>query len=157
MTAVRAGTSILVAALLAGCGGERPRAGVPALEDEVRASSAAWDEAFDSGDLGRLMALYAEGAVSMPYGRPSIEGRAAIEEDFRAFFEAFDARHRTTIVELRVAGDWAIERGRYTMRATAKDGVESLEESGKHVVVRKRTDDGWRIVWEIWNLDAPTE
>lgn len=144
-------TMVLLLAATA-CGGEGDEA-----EDEVRAASAAWDGAHNSGDVTGLTALYAEDAVSMPYYGPAIEGRAAIQGDFQAFFADFDAIHETTIVGLQIAGDWAIERGEYTLEATAKDGSESFEEAGKHIVVRQRTDDGWKVVWEIWNLDEAME
>jgi hypothetical protein len=39
----------------------------------------------------------------------------------------------------------------------AKDGSDSFEEARKHIVIRRRTDDGWKIVWEIWNLDETME
>src|SRR5262244_846977 len=76
--------------------------------DAVRAASAAWDEAHNAADLSRLVQLYSDSAVSMPYNRPALEGRAAIEADFREFFAAFNAKHKTTIVSLEVANDWAI-------------------------------------------------
>lgn len=141
--------------LALGCGGESTD--VAAIESEVRAASVAWDEAHNAGDLDRLMSLYAEDAVSMPFERPALEGKDAVEEDFGAYFADFDARHKTTIVGLEIADDWAIERGAYTLTATAKDGDGGFEEAGKHIVVRRKDGDGWKVVWEIWNVDAPTE
>ncbi len=123
---------------------------------EVRAASVAWDDAFNTSDVTGLMALYADDAVSMPYYGPALEGKASIEADFRAFFADFDASHETTIVGLQIADDWAIERGEYTLEAVAKDGSGSFQEVGKHIVIRRKTASGWRVVWEIWNLDEPS-
>lgn len=143
-------------AVIAGCGdGEADGDDATAALAEVRAASADWDEAFNAGDLSGLMSLYGDEAVSMPYYGPALEGKATIEADFAGFFEGFDAEHATTIVGLEIGGDWAIERGQYTLSVSAKDGSESWEEAGKHIVVRRRAADGWRVVWEIWNLDDP--
>ena len=121
----------------------------------VRGASVAWDEAHNAADVGRLMQLYTHTAASMPYNRPALEGRAAVEADFREFFATFTANHRTTIVSLEMLGDWAIERGRYEFTATPKAGGAPSRESGKHIVIRKRVDRQWKIQWEIWNTDAP--
>jgi uncharacterized protein (TIGR02246 family) len=141
---------------LAACGPQPGSATSAAGADgQVRAASAAWDEAHDSGDASRLTQLYSESAVSMPYGRPAIEGRSAIEADFREFFAAHTARHKTSIVSVEVLGDWAIERGKYEFSATPKAGGTPMRESGKHIVVRRNIAGTWKVQWEIWNTDAP--
>jgi len=145
--------------LLSSCGA--PPASLSAPNDDaasaIRSASEAWDRAHNAGDIDSLMRLYAESAVSMPFERPALECRTAIEADFRQLFRDADARHQTTIVSLEVSGEWAIERGRYEFSMVPRTGGESHRESGKHIVVRRRTDDGWKIQWEIWNTDAPVK
>ena len=157
-------TSVLpvVAALLVALPGCQPSGKPPSqtggsagAEEEVRAASAAWDEAHNAGDLAKLVALYGDSAVSMPFNRPALEGRAAIEADFRAFFDTYTAHHTTEIVSLTVVEDWAIERGRYQLSATPKGEGAPFSETGKHVVIRRRVDGSWKVQMEIWNLDAP--
>ena len=121
---------------------------------EVRAASAAWDAAHNAGDVAALLELYADSAVSMPYDRPAIVGRAAIADDMRSFFQDYTATHATEIVGLEISGDWAVERGRYTLSSTPRDGGTPMAEAGKHVVVRHRENGAWKIHWEIWNLDS---
>ena len=132
-----------------------PAATAAARADAVRQASTAWDAAHNAGDVARLMTLYAESPVSMPFNRPALEGRNAIEADFRAFFDEVAATHTTTIVALEVTGDWAIERGRYELALTPKKGGAAVKETGKHIVVRRLIDGAWKVVWEIWNTDAP--
>ena len=122
--------------------------------EAVRAASRAWDTAHNAGNVAALITLYAGDAVSMPFGRPPLEGRAAIEADFRSFFAEFTADHRTTIVALELAGDVAIERGTYELSIRPKNGTPGTSERGKHIVVRRRTDEGWQIQWEIWNTNS---
>jgi uncharacterized protein (TIGR02246 family) len=132
-----------------------PARDAAADEAAVRAASAAWDEAHNAGDVMRLMDLYADSAVSMPFNRPALDGRAAIEADFRAFLAEATPHHRTEIVSVVVTGDWAIEHGRYQLTVTPKGTGAPTTEVGKHIVVRQRIGGAWKIRQEIWNTDAP--
>lgn len=125
-----------------------------AQEDQVREASAAWDEAFNSGDLTQLMALYTEEAVDMPPNLPVLEGRAAIEADLQYILEEFTAHHETSIIDIKIGGDLAIERAAYTMLLTPKAGGDTVTEVGKHIVVRQKVGDKWKVLWEIWNSDG---
>lgn len=118
-------------------------------ENQVREASRAWDEAFNAEDLSALMALYADGAVSMPPGFPALEGKEAIGQDFEYVFANFDWEHETTIVELLLSGNVAVERGAYTM----SEGGETFE-AGKHIVIRQKYGNAWLVVKEIWNTDS---
>ena len=126
-----------------------------ALESQVRAASAVWDDAFNAGDLSRIMELYTEEAVDMPPNLPALEGKAAIESDLQYILEEFDAHHQTSIVDIKIGGDLAIERANYTMTLTPKAGGEPVTEVGKHIVVRQKVGDEWKIAWEIWSSDEP--
>ena len=118
---------------------------------EIRAASAAWDEAFNSGDLDALMDRYHENAVSMAPGYPASAGKEAIRGDFEGFFAENDARHATDIREIIVRDDIGIERAHYTMEITPEGG-DTVTEEGKHIIVYQRAEDGeWRVLWEIWN------
>ncbi len=126
---------------------------VPA-EDQVRAASAEWDGAFNSADLDRLGALYAEDAVDMPPGFPALEGKEAVLGDLAYILDEFEARHETSIVDIVISGDLAIERANYTMELKPKAGGDTINEVGKHIVIRQKNGDEWMILWEIWNSDS---
>ena len=51
-------------------------------ESQIREASKAWDEAFNAEDLSALMALYADGAVSMPR-LPCPRGEGSDQPGFR--------------------------------------------------------------------------
>ena len=99
------------------------------------------------------MALYARGAVSMPPGVfPALVGRRAIRADFEFLFANFDFHHQTTVVQLEVQGPMAVERGEYTMTVVPADGSGAFVETGKHMITRRKIDDAWVSVMEIWNI-----
>lgn len=157
--------TILIAVILGGCqpivfepegtlAQAEDDAATEAEVDAVRAASAAWDEAFNAGDLEALMELYAEDAVDMPPGFPAIEGIEAIAGDLEYILGEYDAHHETSIVDIKIGGDLAVERANYTMELTPKAGGETMTEVGKHIVVRQKIDDEWKVLWEIWNGDG---
>ena len=131
--------------------------GAPALEEqitEIHEASAAWDEAFNAGDLAQLLALYADDAVDMPPGMPALKGIDAIAGDLQYVLETFDAHHETSIVDVKIGGDLALERASYTMELIPKAGGDTIKEVGKHLVVRQKVGDEWKVLWEIWNSDG---
>jgi ketosteroid isomerase-like protein len=121
--------------------------------DEVRAASLAWDQEYNSGDIDALMDLYHDDVVSIPPGLPALVGKQALRADFEAFFEAYTATHQTTIAELEITGDLAVERATYTWSANARDGSGGFSETGRHIVIRKRVNGAWKVLWEIWNTN----
>jgi len=119
-------------------------------ESQIREASKAWDEAFNAEDHSALMELYADEAVSMPPGIPALEGKEVIGQDFEYIFETYNWKHETTIVDLLISGNVAVERGAYTM--SSEEG-ETLE-AGKHIVVRQKHGNAWLVVREIWNWNT---
>ena len=133
---------------------EQAAGSLEAQEEQIRAASAAWDEAFNAGDLERLVSFYAEDAVDMPPGVPALEGIDAITSDLQYILDEFEAHHETSIVDIKIGGDLALERANYIMTLTPKAGGDNITEIGKHIVVRQRVGDKWMVLWEIWNWDS---
>jgi len=146
------GTIALMAIGLCACA-DSPAGFAGPSEAGTRAASLAWDEAYNGGDLDELIDLYLDEAVSIPPGLPALVGKATILGDFQAFFSDFEPSHQTTILDIEISGDLAIERANYSFSATARLGNEALSETGKHVVVRKWDGSSLKILWEIWNTD----
>ena len=124
-------------------------------ERQVREASEAWDAAFNEQDLDRLMRLYATDAVSMPPGFFSLVGKDAIREDFEWLFDTYDSFHQTTIVDILISGNLAVEQGDYFQTFAPKDGTAGFTETGKHIVVHRKFGRSWKVVKEIWNA-TPT-
>ncbi|MEE8586821.1 MAG: hypothetical protein V3T83_18425 [Acidobacteriota bacterium] len=60
-------------------------------------------------------------------------------------------------LEVEVAGDWAFDRGTYTITLTPKAGGEPVfEDEAKYLTITKRQPDGsWKIYRTISNSDRP--
>jgi uncharacterized protein (TIGR02246 family) len=111
-------------------------------------------EAMRTGDLEALVALYAEDAVYMPAAGIRVTGHEAIGQSLSPVLE------RVTEVEIagdasEIIGDWAIERGRYSLM-TMPEGAEAVEQAGYYISVSRRQPDGsFKLAWLASNYNAP--
>jgi ketosteroid isomerase-like protein len=115
--------------------------------------------AFNAKDPVALAALYTEDAVLMPPSEPSVHGNEAI----RAWFA--NALPRLGVIRLRpsqtrVAGALAVQSGSFELQpgvstSSAVVAAASVERAGKYVLVFNRAGGGWKICWDLWNLDQP--
>jgi uncharacterized protein (TIGR02246 family) len=129
----------------------------PSAVDEVRAARAAWNDAYNAGDINRLIALYTEDAASMAPGMPATVGRAAIKTDLGMFLADNKVRETSQIQDIMIQGDLAVERANYVAQITPRNG-KAFTERGKHIVAYRRGSDWqWRVKWEIWNSDLPEQ
>jgi len=126
---------------------------VSAKEQQIKAVGLSWDEAFNSGDIDRLMDHYAVEAVSLPPNGPAMD-QTMLRDHFSWLFGNYTAHHEWNTVEFRGSDELVVERAEYTTVYTAKGDNDPLpDEAGKRVVVYTRVGNEWRILWEIWSTD----
>ena len=113
-------------------------------------------EAARKGDAAAVAALYTKDAVLLPPNSEMIRGRPGIKEFWGAFMQMGAIDGVLTTVELSGSGDTVNEIGKYTLKIQP-EGQEPVEERGKYVVVWKRTADGWKMHWDIWNSSMPPQ
>ncbi|UCF21128.1 MAG: SgcJ/EcaC family oxidoreductase [Gemmatimonadota bacterium] len=114
----------------------------------IRAGSQQWAAAWNAGDAAALAALYAEDAAVMAPGAEPATGRAAIAKHFESSLKtASGGQDKIETLQVMVAGDWAVEVGKFA--ATAADG--SHVDHGPYIAVWKKVDDKWMLYRDIWN------
>ena len=112
--------------------------------------------AWAAGDAAALADLWTDDAIVMPQGEPAVAGREAILARARAAFELYRARLVLRPEEVMVAGDYAFDRGSYTLTLAPRDGkAPALREEKYLLVLRWQPDGGWRIARGISNASAP--
>lgn len=120
---------------------------VERLEDALQA----YEDAFNSGELDDLLALYEPGATFVPQPGQIASGTEAIREALSPFF-ALKGRLEIDPTETRIvqAGEIALVSGSWTLTGTGPDG-EAVSLSGRTAdVLRCRPDGTWR-----WVVDLP--
>lgn len=108
-----------------------------------------------AGDAKTIAALYTEDAVEMPPNHPPVKGRTAIGQYYEKQFGAgkianFSLEH----VETRSAGDTGYDVGTYRQNITPTGG-QAISDTGKYVVILKRTAGAWKVAYAIYNSDTP--
>jgi ketosteroid isomerase-like protein len=92
----------------------------------------------------------------MPPNAPANVGRTMIGSWSQAFLDQFRLQFALAVDEVRVLGEWAFERGGYTISLNSKAGGLPMQDSGKYITVYQRKPGGtWRMARDIWNSCNP--
>jgi uncharacterized protein (TIGR02246 family) len=133
------------------------------LSDEdkqnIRAVDEAWARAAKAGDGQAIAALYTTDAVLLPPGEPMVKGEAA-KKYWVDFGNGFSGPTELNTMSVEGGGNVAAAIGTYKMALTPKKaGAKPLPvDEGKYIEVLRRQDDGsWKIVYDIWNPNAPAK
>ena len=124
-------------------------------KEAIAETRAAFVVALRDGDTATASAVYADDARLLAPPTELIQGRAAIEEFWKAGLYAGIAEVALDAVEVEREHELAYEIGLYSLRLQPKAG-ETIVEHGKYVLVHERQGDGsWRRAVEVFNPDAP--
>jgi ketosteroid isomerase-like protein len=146
-------TCLAAAALLAAAwvGGVQGPAESSADIERIRALTREFVLGFNSGDLDRLMAFYADDYVDVNLPQPR-QTKAERREYYRQIVDPARLRVEVTPDEIVVAGEYAFARG--TIRLERKgSGEEAQRRELRYMEVLRRFPDGWK---SIWGIDAET-
>jgi uncharacterized protein (TIGR02246 family) len=131
-----------------------PAADTTADEAALKAATLTWLEAYNAGDVEKIVALYEEDAVLMPPHAPVAHGRAAI----RGFLSADTAGATAAGIKLvpgtstaGVAGDTGWESGTFTVTNASGATVDS----GSYLSVSRKSNGKWLYYRDTYNSDRP--
>jgi len=149
--AIVVGTTIALSA----CAPAGPTEGdIAADEVALKAATVAWLEAYNAGDVDKIVALYAKDAVLMPPHAPVANGLDAIRE-FLAADTAGAKAAGITLVQgtstAGVSGDTGWESGTYT----AKNASGVVVDSGSYLSVSHKSSGKWLYYRDTFNSDRP--
>jgi uncharacterized protein (TIGR02246 family) len=123
-------------------------------EAALKAATRTWLEAYNAGDVEKIVALYTEDAMLMPPHAPVANGHAAI----RAFLTADTAGAKAAGVKLvpgastaGVAGDTGWESGSYTITNVSGATLDS----GSYLSVSRKSNGKWLYYRDTYNSDRP--
>ena len=123
------------------------------LREEIAKTNAKFGEYVRKGDIAGLASLYTKDACLMPTNSPAIVGRENIRKFWEAAAPAMGIKDAVlTTVELDGEGDTVTEYGEYRLKVQP-EGQEAGEDMGKYVVLWKKTPEGWKLHWDIFNTD----
>jgi ketosteroid isomerase-like protein len=110
-----------------------------------------------SGDVESVVSLFHKDAVFMPPNDRSVYGEMEMREWHQDYFQHFTiVSLQETEREVKVLGDWAIERWAYNVAIEALVGGESIRDEGRFLMNWIREADGiWRIGYAMFNSMQP--
>ena len=112
--------------------------------------------ALNAGDAQAWAAQFTDDAVQMPPNAPGNVGRENIASWSKGFLDQFHVRFALAVYEVRLFGEWAFERGAYTINLTSKAGGPPMQDIGKYLTIyQRKPGDSWRIARDIWNSNNP--
>jgi uncharacterized protein (TIGR02246 family) len=131
-----------------------PAASTAADEAALKATTVAWLEAYNAGEVEKIVALYADDGVLMPPNARVARGHDAI----RAFLTSETAGAKAAGVKLvpgtstaGIAGDTGWESGSYTVTNASGATVDS----GSYLSVSHKSNGKWLYYRDTYNSDRP--
>ena len=119
-------------------------------EEAIRANNQKFSETFMRGDAAGVAALYTEDARLMPPDAPMMTGTESIRQFWVGAMAMGIKEAALETIEVKPCGEYACEIGRFTLSIEAGAG-ERARQTGKYVVLWKRTGGGWKLDVDIWN------
>jgi uncharacterized protein (TIGR02246 family) len=125
-------------------------------EATLKGMTAAWLDAYNAGDVEKIVAMYTEDAVLMPPHAAVANGHAGI----RAFLTTDTAAAKAAGVKLvldagaatvGIEGDTGWESGYYTV----SDASGATVDSGSYMSVARKANGQWHLIRDTYNSDRP--
>jgi uncharacterized protein (TIGR02246 family) len=147
--------AIVLAMLAAGCDGQR-KINVPAEEEAIRRTDAAWLAAASAHDLERVLPFWADEATILAPGTPAVVGKEAIRKYVSEAFATpgFSISWKTEKVEVSQSGDLAYSSGTDRISLNTPDGKSITEENRGVAIWRKQADGSWKCVLDVMSPAA---
>ena len=126
-------------------------------EDEIRQLQERLARAFTNRDFDAVLRCYADDAVLLAPGRPAAAGKAAISAELQAAFAdpnvdvVVQAARIEVAADDRLASAWGT--GLTTITDPRTQGRTRI--ASKWLAVYRREADGWKVVADAFNVDAP--
>src|SRR5262249_8988509 len=124
----------------------------------IRAAEVAWNQAWASKDLDKIVSFWADDATIMIPEMPAIKGNAAAKTGLKDMVADPNTslKFEAATVEVAKSGDYGYTRGNYTLTTTDAKTKKVVMEKGKFLTIYKKQADGtWKAVEDINNSDAP--
>ena len=119
---------------------------MPGDLEEIEHQRQEWSAAVNARDVNRYLEILTEDVVWLPPGQRARSGKRDFESWVRPFFERFSYEFTITQADVRIAGDWAVERGAFQTKMTAMEDAQSGRHAGTYLVLwRRESDSRWRI------------
>jgi ketosteroid isomerase-like protein len=130
-------------------------------ESEICIAKTEFREAYNTGDLERLLAVYADSFIDLSEGQASFygnEAKAALRWRAGNLFHENAAKVEVTIAEIVIDGSKAYDWGWHRLTLMPKTGGGAIVERFRYCEIWQKSPEGkWQISVFISNKDQSPE
>ncbi|MCC6414006.1 MAG: nuclear transport factor 2 family protein [Saprospiraceae bacterium] len=125
------------------------------VRTDIQALENTWAEALAAKDIEKLMAFYADNAVSLPNDEPILIGKEAIRKSQEAqWAKSKDKRtYKFDVLDVFAEGNMVVEVG----KSTYSNEKGEVIGNGKYMVLYEKRDGKYMVVRETYNNDMPAK
>jgi uncharacterized protein (TIGR02246 family) len=119
---------------------------------------AQWNKDYAAKDGDKLAGYYANDAILVVPGTPSVSGKDAIVEDLKHMLAdpALSLTFQPTRVDVAKSGDLAYTLGKYQLTVTDEATHKVINDHGSYVTAyRKQPDGSWKAESDIATSEIP--
>jgi len=118
-------------------------------DEKIRAVLEQFVESWNANDAEHAALVYTDPHFDVN-ATPQKEMRKTTVEKFARYFSEFDTKISVTSDEIIILGDYALQRGQFTLTSSPKSGGDTEVIDRRYIeVLRKDTSGNWSVYWGI--------
>src|SRR5579859_139149 len=129
-------------------------------QHQISVAKTEYREAYNSGDLRRLLSVFASGFTDCSEGQPSFystEARRALELRTSRLFEQYKVEMFVIIIDIVIKDSFAYDWGWHKVRLTDKQSGEITDTKYRYFEIWTRDGGSWKINYIITNKELPPQ
>jgi ketosteroid isomerase-like protein len=127
-------------------------------QHKISVAKTEYREGYNTGDVERLLSVFASGFTDCSDGEPSFygaEARRALRLRTDELFRRFSVEMFVIVIDIVVKGDFAYDWGWHKVRVTAKTTGETTETKYRYFETWTKEKGAWKIDYLITNKEHP--
>ena len=127
-------------------------------QDAISQAKTEYREAYNTGDIDRLLAVFASGFTDCSDGEPSFygeEARRALRLRSQELFRCYKVEIFVIIIDIIVKDDFAYDWGWHKVRLTDKTTGQTTDTKYRYFETWKKENGAWKIGYIITNKELP--
>jgi len=125
----------------------------------IRVAKTKLRDGYNTGDVNRVLSIYADAYSDMSSGSASFygaEAKAVLKHRVRKLFARYRVRLAVTIISIGIQGELAFDWGWHKLTLTPRKGGRPKSIRSRYLEIwQKQADGQWKIAIFLDNLDFP--
>jgi ketosteroid isomerase-like protein len=127
----------------------------------IRLAKTELRDAYNQGNLRRVLAVFADAYSDMSAGQASFygaEAKTVLKHRLKKLFTKYRAELAVTIISIRIQGPLAFDWGWHKLTLTPRKGGRSITTRTRYLEIWQKDEAGnWKIAIFFDNLDVPPQ